>query len=97
MTLPTFSLRWIKLCHGLSVAAAMFLGGASSYILPWVNGVVPPASQWKGIAVGAVLAGIVAVAHLAQVPKKPSESSESSDSRDTDPPNPPESHMTEIV
>lgn len=46
--------------------ASAFIGGVAMYITSNLSGGLPPRDQWSAAAVGAVMTGIVAVAHLYQ-------------------------------
>lgn len=61
------SLRWTTWKNWLSVAVWTFIGGAAMYLS--VADADTVLTHWKRFAIGAALAGVIAVAHLGQIPK----------------------------
>jgi hypothetical protein len=64
-------LGWATFGNWLSVGAATFAGGAVGYLQASLVSDLASGVPWRSIAIGAVAAGVIAVAHLAQVPPTP--------------------------
>ena len=62
------TLSWVTLRNWLSVGGSVFAGGAIGYLQANLSAGFTGALPWKQIAIGAGMAGLVAVVHLAQIP-----------------------------
>ncbi len=68
-----FSLSWTTARHWLSVAGSVFIGGAAGYVQALLTAGKLTSLPYKQIAIGAVLAGLLAIGHLGQIPGRPSD------------------------
>ncbi len=70
------SLSWTSRRNWMSVAGALFIGGATGYVQTNLTAGLSGAMPWKQIIIGAAVMGGLSIFHLAQVPESTPSSNE---------------------